>query len=70
MPQKPDWRIESDYESLDFLDREQLALEFLRRNLEYQKDCSELKEIIETNHPDLKAAEERFSQRWGLRFRP
>lgn len=62
MPSRPDWRILSDYDYLNQLDRAGLAWEFLRRNPEYRKDFAK---IIDVTSPDAMV----IAERWGLCFR-
>ncbi|WP_425442448.1 transcriptional regulator domain-containing protein [Sphingopyxis indica] len=62
---KADWRTPAAYLSFSQYDRAGFAWEIIRRNQDY---CTEFRQLSNTVAPDPKTLD-RFSDRWGLRFR-
>lgn len=65
MPEQGTWRISTAYDYVNELDAPDLAWEFLRRNPEYRKDYSQLRD---KGFGEDKA-ETALSDKWGLSFR-
>ncbi|MCV0368934.1 DUF6499 domain-containing protein [Filomicrobium sp.] len=66
MQGEENWRSSAAYDYLDSLPAADLAWEFLRRNEEYRREYSEIVAIADPDDP----RKQRFSQHWGLSFRP
>lgn len=66
----PFWRSKESQEQLNQLDRSGFAVEFLRRNPEYRKDCDQTLRGIAPGTPDADAARSALARRWGLNFCP
>lgn len=64
------WRSPETIDRLNRLDRSGFALEFLRRNAEYQRDYATTHRQIARKIVDAEAARAGLARRWGLRFRP
>jgi hypothetical protein len=64
------WRSPDTIEQLNRLDRSGFALEFLRRNADYQRDYKRTLRQIARGNVDPDMARSRLARRWGLRFRP
>lgn len=64
-PDRPDWRVSSDYDYFDDLSVEELAWECLRRNPHYRTTYEAL---IKTGNRDATELDE-VARSWGLRFR-
>ncbi|WP_415213951.1 transcriptional regulator domain-containing protein [Shinella sp.] len=64
MSNAPDWNSLQFIEFIFCFDRSGFAFEFLRRNIEYQKDYSEF-----VNYQNSSATSKvAFSDKWGLVF--
>lgn len=63
-----DWRSASTAERLMRLDRDQFAVEFLRRNPTYSEDYRNTQEGIASGSLSRKAGMARLAHRWGLSF--
>ncbi len=68
MARQSGWRIDDENKAIEFFDRPELALEFLRRSPNYRKDYFRRRRMIETNHPEREETEAEFKRKWGLRF--
>jgi hypothetical protein len=64
----PDWRSESAYEHLKPLNAKGFAWEFLRRNINFQKDVEEL-ERAQQHGTLTRTKRDAFAAKWGVRFR-
>lgn len=60
-----DWREEDPARPTDELDLSGIAFEFLRRNIEYQRDYALAKAA---SVPSREEEDARAAARWGLRF--
>jgi hypothetical protein len=63
-----DWRSPGAAEQLMQLDREQFAVEFLRRNPAYAEDYHNTLERTPPNPSSTEIAMEGLARRWGLTF--
>lgn len=63
------WRSPETIERLNRLHRPGFAAEFLRRNVDYQRDYSRMERQIAHAKTDAATARADFARRWGLRFR-
>lgn len=64
------WRSPETIERLNRLHRPGFAVEFLRRNTDYQRDYARTQRQIFLTGTDAAEARSEFARRWGLRFRP
>lgn len=64
------WRSEETIERLKQLERPGFAVEFLRRNPDYQQDYARLLRQTSRDQARAEAARTAVARRWGLRFRP
>jgi hypothetical protein len=69
MPPASDWRSAATAEKLMLLDRDQFAIEFLRRNQAYRDDYRQTLERIASGSLEERAAMAELARRWGLSFR-
>ncbi|MGE0596219.1 MAG: DUF6499 domain-containing protein [Hyphomonadaceae bacterium] len=63
------WRTPVGADDLRGMERPDFALEFLRRNPDYQRDEAALERLIARGRTDAAAAERALVRRWGLQFR-
>lgn len=70
MAEASDWRSARHAEALMTLDREQFAVEFLRRNPAYVEDYNNTRASIESGELPAAAALAQLARRWGLSFPP
>lgn len=68
MPSGSGWRSTAIAKKLMLLDREQFAVEFLRRNPAYTNDYQNTLDRIGSGKQSEKAAMARLARRWGLSF--
>lgn len=61
----PDWRSEQAYANVKTIETVDIAWEWLRRDLKYQRDY---KALAVSNHR-LSGMMDDFRQQWGLSFR-
>ncbi len=66
----PSWRSPDTIEQLNRLDRSGFAVEFLRRNADYQRDYKQTVRQIARGKVDPDFARSCLARRWGLRFCP
>lgn len=64
-----DWRQPIGANDLRGLERADFALEFLRRNPDYQGDYANTMRLIEAGRADARDAKRALARRWGLQFR-
>ncbi len=64
-----DWRSASTVDRLEQLDREQFAVEFLRRNPAYREDYRNTQKLISSGLISPDAGMACLARRWGLSFR-
>ena len=64
VPDASQWRHSNYYDYFDDLGVSDLAWEYLRRNVEYQRDYAQTIKQMD----DLRQAADLFRLRWGLRF--
>jgi hypothetical protein len=65
-----DWRSARLADKLMTLDREQLAVEFLRRNPAYVEDYNTTQALIAAGDVPADAGLAQLARRWGLSFPP
>jgi Proteobacterial transcriptional regulator-like domain len=65
-----DWRSARLADKLMTLDREQFAVEFLRRNPAYLQDYNTTQDLIAAGHVPADAGLAQLARRWGLSFPP
>lgn len=63
------WRSPETIERLNRLQRPGFAVEFLRRNSDYQRDYMRAQRRAAQADPNAAAVVTDFARRWGLRFR-
>lgn len=63
-----DWRSASTADRLMRLDRDQFAVEFLRRNPAYREDYRNTQEGIASGSLSREAGMAQLAHRWGLSF--
>lgn len=68
MPSASDWRSAQAAEKLLQLDRNQFAVEFLRRNPNYREDYRRMREGISSGLLSPESAVADLARRWGLTF--
>jgi hypothetical protein len=68
MPVASDWRSASTANELMRLDRDQFAVEFLRRNPVYADDYRNTQEHIASGSVSQDAGMARLARQWGLIF--
>ncbi len=66
----PFWTSKESLDRLNQLDRPGFAVEFLRRNPAYQKDCVRVLAQAKQDVTGAVTAEADFARRWGIRFCP
>jgi GrpB-like predicted nucleotidyltransferase (UPF0157 family) len=64
------WRSAETIERLKQLERPGFAVEFLRRNPDYQQDYARILRQAARGQAQAEAARATVARRWGLRFRP
>jgi len=65
-----DWRSAQLADKLMTLDREQFAVEFLRRNPAYVEDYNTTQALIAAGDVPADAGLAQLARRWGLTFPP
>jgi hypothetical protein len=65
-----DWRSAQLADKLMTLDREQFAVEFLRRNPAYVEDYNTTQALIAAGDVSADAGLAQLARRWGLSFPP
>jgi len=65
-----DWRSAQLADKLMTLDREQFAVEFLRRNPAYVEDYNTTQALIAAGDVPADAGLAQLARRWGLSFPP
>ena len=65
-----DWRSARLADKLMTLDREQFAVEFLRRNPAYVEDYNTTQALIAAGDVSADAGLAQLARRWGLSFPP
>ena len=65
-----DWRSARLADKLMTLDREQFAVEFLRRNPAYVEDYNTTQALIAAGDVPADAGLAKLARRWGLSFPP
>jgi hypothetical protein len=65
-----DWRSARLADKLMTLDREQFAVEFLRRNPAYVEDYNTTQALIAAGNVPADAGLAQLARRWGLSFPP
>lgn len=65
-----DWRSARLADKLMTLDREQFAVEFLRRNPAYVEDYNTTQALIAAGDVPADAGLAQLARRWGLSFSP
>lgn len=70
MAEAPDWRSARLADTLMTLDREQFAVEFLRRNPAYVEDYNSTRASIDAGELPAAAGLAQLARRWGLSFPP
>ena len=65
-----DWRSAQLADKLMTLDREQFAVEFLRRNPAYVEDYNTTQALIAAGNVPADAGLAQLARRWGLSFPP
>jgi DNA-binding phage protein len=65
-----DWRSARLADKLMTLDREQFAVEFLRRNPKYVQDYDTTQALIAAGDVPADAGLAQLARRWGLSFPP
>lgn len=68
MPSASDWRSASTADRLMQLNQDQLAVEFLRRNPEYNEDSRATQNRIAAGDVSHAAGMAGLARRWGLSF--
>lgn len=68
MPAASDWRSTSTANKLMRLDRDQFAVEFLRRNRAYAEDYRNIQDHIASGVLTRDAGMARLARQWGLIF--
>jgi hypothetical protein len=68
MPSASDWRSAQAAEKLLQLDRNQFAIEFLRRNPAYREDYRRTQQEIASGALPRDSALANLGRRWGLNF--
>ena len=68
MPLESDWRSEATANQLMQLDRDQFAIEFLRRNPAYRDDYTKTLDEVAARPSGEAAAMASLARRWGLSF--
>jgi hypothetical protein len=70
MAEVQDWRSARLADKLMTLDREQFAVEFLRRNPAYVEDYNTTQALIAAGDVPADAGLAQLARRWGLSFPP
>lgn len=70
MAEALDWRSARLADKLMTLDREQFAVEFLRRNPAYVEDYNTTQALIAAGDVPADAGLAQLARRWGLSFPP
>jgi Family of unknown function (DUF6499) len=68
MPPASDWRSAHAAENLLHLDRNQFAIEFLRRNPAYREDYRRTHDEASSGTLPRESAIANLARRWGLNF--
>ena len=63
-----DWRAPVAADDLRGMERADFALEFLRRNRDYQREYASTKRLIDDGLADASKAQRALARRWGLDF--